>query len=88
MKTSEMRNMTLNELESQIKESQDSLVNLRISMATGRLNNPLRIRHLRREIARLKTLLHEHEMNIRNLRGTTLDSEGGSDSSSDDKREK
>jgi large subunit ribosomal protein L29 len=87
MKASEIRDMTLDELKTQIKESQDSLLNLRISMATGRLNNPLRIKYLKRDIARLKTLLHEHELNIRNLRETTLDSEGGSGGSSDDKRE-
>jgi large subunit ribosomal protein L29 len=87
MKTGEIRNMTLDELRSQIREAQDSLVNLRINMVTGRLNNPSRIRYLKRDIARLKTVLHEHELNIRNLRGTTSDSEENPKGSSDDKRE-
>ena len=81
MKASEIRNMTLDELMSQLREAQDSLVSLRINMATGRLSNPSRIRYLKRDIARLKTLLHEHELNIGGLRGTTSDpkmSSGGS----------
>ena len=86
MKASEMRDMTLDELRSQIKEAQERLMNLRMSVAVGRLDNPSSIRHLKRDIARLKTVLREHELNIRKLREAAVSPEGSSGGSSDDER--
>lgn len=66
MKTSEIRNMTNAEIEQQIKELKEELFNLRFQLATGQLENPARIREVRKSIARTKTVLRERELGINN----------------------
>ncbi len=66
MKTSEIRNMTNAEIEQQIKELKEELFNLRFQLATGQLENPARIREVRKAIARTKTVLRERELGINN----------------------
>lgn len=65
MKMHEIRELTLEELKLKLEDANEELANLRIQKALGQLNNPLRIRIVRREIARLKTVLHEYELGIR-----------------------
>lgn len=62
MKASEMRDMTLDELRVRHDEMVDEVVNLRVKLALRQLDNPLRVRQLRREIARAKSILREKEM--------------------------
>ena len=69
MKMYEIREMTLEELQAALEDAKDELANLRIQKALGQLNNPLRIRMVRREIARLKTVIHEYELGIRKRPG-------------------
>jgi len=61
VKTKELRDLSIEELEQQhvdvLKESFD----LRVMKATGKLDNPLRARHVRRDIARIKTVLKERK---------------------------
>lgn len=64
MKTSEIRNMTNAEIEQQIKNLKEELFNLRFQLATGQLENPARIREVRKLIARTKTVLRERELGI------------------------
>lgn len=64
MKASELRNLTTAEIEQQIKSYKEELFNLRFQLATGQLDNPVRIRDVRKGIARAKTVLRERELGI------------------------
>ncbi|WP_424769161.1 50S ribosomal protein L29 [Paenibacillus sp. sgz302251] len=64
MKASEFRNLTSAELEQQVAGFKEELFNLRFQLATGQLDNPTRIRDVRKEIARAKTILRERELGI------------------------
>ena len=59
MKIAELRNKTENELETRQRELSEQLFKLRFQRATGRIENPMKIREVKREIARIKTLLNE-----------------------------
>ncbi|HSP14853.1 MAG TPA: 50S ribosomal protein L29 [Thermoanaerobaculia bacterium] len=59
MKTKELRDKTENELQTRQHELVEQLFKLRFQRATGRIENPMKIREVRREIARIKTLLGE-----------------------------
>ena len=59
MKARELRTLTREELEQRLREAREELFNLRFQQKTGQLGNPLRIREVRKDIARLMTLLGE-----------------------------
>jgi len=59
MKTKEIREMTSEEREQQIREIQKELFNLRLQQVSGQLENSARIRELRRTLARIKTIQKE-----------------------------
>ncbi len=59
MKTSELRDKSVPELEQRERELAEQLFKLRFQRATGRVENPMKIGQVRREIARIKTLLGE-----------------------------
>lgn len=59
MKAHEMRAMTREELEEHIRDLREELFNLRFRRATQHLDNPLRMREARRELARTLTVLQE-----------------------------
>jgi len=65
----ELREMTTRELESRLSDDYDELENLRFQKALQQLENPLRLRHLRREIAQIKTALTENKLGIRRAEG-------------------
>ena len=67
MKPSEMRDLTPSDVQESIGEREAELINLRIQLATRQLDNPVALRNARRELARLKTVLREHELGIRTL---------------------
>jgi large subunit ribosomal protein L29 len=62
LKIGEIRAMTEDELLGRIEEGHQELFNLRFQRATGNLTNPLRFRHVRRDLARIKTVLREREL--------------------------
>ena len=62
MKIEDLRKLTTEELQEKIKESKEELFNLRFQQATGTLENPARIHELRKDVARLKTVLREREI--------------------------
>ncbi len=64
MKASEFRNLTSTEIEIKINGFKEELFNLRFQLATGQLDNPTKIRELRKEIARAKTVIHERALGI------------------------
>ncbi|WP_017729590.1 50S ribosomal protein L29 [Halalkalibacterium ligniniphilum] len=66
MKANEIRNLTTAEIEQKTKALKEELFNLRFQLATGQLDNPTRIREVRKAIARAKTVLRERELGINN----------------------
>jgi len=61
MKIDDLRAMTMDELQAKLGELSEEQFNLRFRLATEPLDDPLRIRKVRREIARVKTLIREKE---------------------------
>ena len=64
MKAKEIREMTNRELETKLDELKEELFNLRFQVATGQIENPMRLKHVRKDIARVKTILRERELSI------------------------
>lgn len=64
MKTKDFRDLTTEELLKHIDDFKTELFNLRFQLATGQLDNPSRIREVRKGIARGKTIIRERELNI------------------------
>ena len=62
MKTEEIRKLTDEQIAQKLEEISEELFNLRLKQATGSLENPGRIRDLRKTVARLKTILKEREI--------------------------
>jgi len=65
MNAAELRSLSADELEQRIRSDEDELLRLRFQSATGVLQNPIRIRVLRREIARAKTIQCERQVAVR-----------------------
>jgi large subunit ribosomal protein L29 len=61
-KTAELRDLNDTELEHRLGEAKEELFNLRFQNATGQLDNISRIPQVRREVARIETLLREREI--------------------------
>ena len=64
MKANEIRQLTDNELDDKLLELKSELFNLRFQLATGQLDNPMRIKAVRKDIARVQTILRERELGI------------------------
>lgn len=62
MKNNEIRELTTEEITKKIEEKKQELFNLRLSQATGTLEKPSRISELRKQVARMKTILREREL--------------------------
>jgi len=62
MKASEIREMTVEELQTKLTELKEELFNLRFRHATGQLENPVSLRNCRREIARVQTIIRQKEL--------------------------
>lgn len=62
MKISEIKSLTQTELNARLKELNMELFNLRFSNASRNLANPVQIRNVKREIARVKTVIREKEL--------------------------
>lgn len=63
-KVAELRGLSEDELATKLAENQSELFNLRFQVATAQLANVARIRTLKREIARISTLLRERELGL------------------------
>lgn len=59
MKASELREMSEEELENKEKELKDQLFKLKIQHSLGQLDNPMKMKLIKRDIARIKTILNE-----------------------------
>lgn len=62
MKVDQVRQLSDEELVAKLKEFKEELFNLRFQMATGQLDNPMRLRQVRKNIARVKTIQREREL--------------------------
>jgi large subunit ribosomal protein L29 len=60
-----IRSMEVDEIETRIKGLEEELFNLRFRNAMKQLENPLEIRNVRRDLARLKTVLKQHRSGVR-----------------------
>ena len=61
MKVAEIRELTLDELRSREKELDDRLFRLRIQKSMGQLEAPAKVRDVRKDLAKIKTILRERE---------------------------
>ena len=62
MKVNEIRNLSTAELTEKVAGLKEELINLRFQLATGHLENPMRIREVKKTIARIKTVQREEEL--------------------------
>ena len=62
MKVKDIRELSNNELDQKIASLKDELFNLRFQLATGQLENPMRIHDVKKTIARIKTIQREREL--------------------------
>jgi large subunit ribosomal protein L29 len=61
MKVGEIRELTVDDLRSRVKDLDDQLFKLRIQKSMGQLEAPAKVREIRRDLARIKTILREKE---------------------------
>ena len=62
MKVNEVRDMSAGELNQKLASLKEELFNLRFQLATGQLENPMRIKDVKKTIARVKTVQREQEL--------------------------
>ncbi len=66
-KLERLRELSREELMQKITQQKEEIFNLLLTRSTKDLDNPIRLRGLRREIAKIKTLLREDELGVRKL---------------------
>ena len=69
MKAYQLKELALDEVKLNLEDLEEEMSNLRFQKALGQLNNPLRIRIVRREIAQLKTVINEYDLGLRKMTG-------------------
>jgi large subunit ribosomal protein L29 len=62
MKVNDVRDMSVEELNQKLASLKEELFNLRFQLATGQLENPMRIKEVKKTIARIKTVQREQEI--------------------------
>lgn len=62
MKIKELRSLSIEDLNKKITESKKELFDLRLKQAAGQLEKPSRMRELRKDVARMKTIIREREL--------------------------
>jgi large subunit ribosomal protein L29 len=62
MKASELRESSVDELQTKLKDLKEELFNLRFQLAINQLENPTRIKAVKKDIARVSTVLREFEI--------------------------
>jgi large subunit ribosomal protein L29 len=65
MKARELRELSIPELKEKLSQLREEFLNLRFQKTIHKLENPMGIRQVRRDIARILTILREKELNIR-----------------------
>ncbi len=72
MKTSEIKDFTVEALQNKLTDNETEMANLRFQKALQQLEKPTRVRELRREIAQIKTVLKEMDLGIREKKGNEV----------------
>ena len=62
MKANEVRQMSGDELQTKLQDLKKDLFNLRLQHATNQLDNPIRIAEVKKDIARVKTIIREQQL--------------------------
>ncbi len=62
MKIFEIKELPDEELRKRIKDEEENLIHLKFQKATSQLESPIKVRTVRRDIAKMKTILREHEL--------------------------
>lgn len=62
MKTKEIREMSSENLEKELNELKSELFKMKFSLAAGGLDNPMKLKDIKKDIARIKTILKEREL--------------------------
>ncbi len=62
VKAAELRDLTINELKLKLRDLKQELLNLRFQNSIGQLNNPRRIREVKKDVARVLTIIREKEL--------------------------
>jgi large subunit ribosomal protein L29 len=70
LKMTELKELSLPELQQRLRDSEDNLETLRFQLDSGQLPNTARVRTMRRDIAKLRTVIHEIELGIRKPKGS------------------
>ena len=65
MKRKALNDLTLADIETKLSDNEEALQNLRFQKALQQLEDPIRINHLKKEIAQLKTVKREFDLGIR-----------------------
>ena len=65
MKINELRDLSPEEQAEKLKSFKEELFNLRFQHATGQLENPMRLRDVKKSIAQIKTIQREQDLGIR-----------------------
>jgi large subunit ribosomal protein L29 len=61
MKPTQLRQLSIEELKKRLADEEENLANLRFQLATSQLESPITVRTVRRDIARIQTLIREKE---------------------------
>lgn len=67
MKTSEIKELTAEELNTKLNDLKAELFNLRFQLAINQLDNPMRISVVKKDIARVKTIIRENELTAKRV---------------------
>jgi len=65
MKPSELRQKNIDELKQELQELKNELFKLRFQHATNQLDNPMKLKSVKKDIARVKTIIREMELGIK-----------------------
>jgi large subunit ribosomal protein L29 len=64
VRSDELRDLSDDDLDTKLAEAKEELFNLRFQLVTGQLDNPMRIKDLRKEVARILTIIRERELEV------------------------
>jgi large subunit ribosomal protein L29 len=65
MKKQALNDLTVSDVDEKLKDNEEALQNLRFQKALQQLENPIKINHLKKEIAQLKTIKREFDLGLR-----------------------
>lgn len=65
MKINKINEMSSPELEKELGELKQELFKLRFKLATNGLDNPMKVKEVKKDIARIKTVLRQRELNVK-----------------------